>query len=245
MQNAAGAQGMQAQATDFRDALGDDKLEFVELETNDDFKTKICLPYFKDIYKDLQSRSDNPSKGINKVSLLDYASLPGVLGERFFHVIDSDKDGYLDQREFLTGLFRLYCSSFDEKVEFIFEIYDFDGDGYITKNDISTVMASLPVINFKNLAREHEWEGKFSREGGGLDSFDQRVESLEDMNRILQISFEGKTKIDPEEFKKINEDISSDTVLAVLNLFRERLPCSENFWRYKRNYDLHVKVNQN
>ena len=38
---------------------------------------------------------------------------------------------------------------------------------------------------------------------------------------------------------------SSDTVLAVLNLFRERLPCSENFWRYKRNYDLHVKINQN
>ena len=106
-------------------------------------------------------------------------------------------------------------------------------------------MASLPVINFKNLTREHEGEGKFSREGGGLDSFDQRVESLEDMNRILQICFEGKAKIDPEEFKKINEDISSDTVLAVLNLFRERLPCSENFWRYKRNYDLHVKINQN
>jgi hypothetical protein len=30
-------------------------------------------------------------------------------------------------------------------------------------------------------------------------------------------------------------------VLSVLLLFRERLPCSENYWRYKRNYDLHVK----
>ena len=39
----------------------------------------------------------------------------------------------------------------------------------------------------------------------------------------------------------MNEEISSDTVLAVLGLFRERLPCSENFWRYKRNYDLHMK----
>jgi len=107
------------------------------------------LPYFKDIYKDLQNRSDNPTKGINKVSLLDYAQLPGVLGERFFHVMDADNNGYLDQREFLTGLFRLYCSSFDQKTELIFEIYDFDGDGSITKNDISTIMASLPVINFK------------------------------------------------------------------------------------------------
>mgnify|MGYP003318471111 FL=1 len=64
---------------------------------------------------------------------MDYAQLPGVLGERFFHVMDSDKNDYLDQREFLTGLFRLYCSNFDEKVELIFEIYDFDGDGYISR----------------------------------------------------------------------------------------------------------------
>ena len=30
-------------------------------------------------------------------------------------------------------------------------------------------------------------------------------------------------------------------VLSVLLLFRERLPCSENYWRYKRNYELHMK----
>ena len=38
---------------DQSNAGGEDKLEFVELQTNEDFKTKICLPYFKDIYKDL------------------------------------------------------------------------------------------------------------------------------------------------------------------------------------------------
>ena len=30
-------------------------------------------------------------------------------------------------------------------------------------------------------------------------------------------------------------------LLAVLNIFREKLPCSENFWRYKRNYELHMQ----
>lgn len=74
--------------------------------------------------------------------------MPGVLGDRFFTVLDTDGNNYIDQREFLTGLFRIFCSSFDEKADFIFEIYDFDGDGFITKNDISTIMASLPVINF-------------------------------------------------------------------------------------------------
>ena len=26
-------------------------------------------------------------------------------------------------------------------------------------------------------------------------------------------------------------------LLSILNLFREKLPCSENFWRYKRNFE--------
>jgi hypothetical protein len=31
-------------------------------------------------------------------------------------------------------------------------------------------------------------------------------------------------------------------VLAILSLFRERLPCSENYWRYKRNYEIHMQL---
>jgi Ca2+-binding EF-hand superfamily protein len=126
------------------------------------------------------------------VSLLDYAQLPGILGERLFNVMDADDNGYLDQREFLTGLFRLYCSSFDEKTEFIFEIYDFDGDGFISKTDISTILASLPVINTDAGANNLKAEGLFTQEGGGLDNFEQRVETLNDMNKILDACFEGR-----------------------------------------------------
>ena len=31
-------------------------------------------------------------------------------------------------------------------------------------------------------------------------------------------------------------------VLAVLSMLRERLPCSENYWRYKRNYEMHMRI---
>ena len=30
--------------------------------------------------------------------------------------------------------------------------------------------------------------------------------------------------------------------LAMISLFRERLPCSENYWRYKRNYEIHMQI---
>jgi Ca2+-binding EF-hand superfamily protein len=70
-------------------------------------------------------------------------------------------------------LFRLYCSSFDEKIEFIFEIYDFDCDGFISKIDISTILASLPVMNqVPGGDSGIGIEGKFTQEGGGLDNFE-------------------------------------------------------------------------
>lgn len=32
--------------------------------------------------------------------------------------------------------------------------------------------------------------------------------------------------------------------LSILSLVRERLPCSENYWRYRRNFELHFENNQ-
>lgn len=45
--------------------------DFSEIES-EQFKKDIVIPYFKDIYKDLASRSDKKSSGINKVTMIDY-----------------------------------------------------------------------------------------------------------------------------------------------------------------------------
>ena len=139
---------------------------------------KVCLPYFKDIYKDLCSRSDDKQKGINKISFLDYCQLPGLLCERLFAVFDEDKDNYLNSKEFLTGLLRIYCSQFNQKMKFVFDIYDFDKDNMISKSDITTIITCMPVISTsKSVSRE----GKFTQEGGGASTFQERVNSLEEM----------------------------------------------------------------
>ena len=115
---------------------------------------KVCIPYFKDIYKDLCSRSDDKNKGINKISMLDYCQLPGLLAERLFSVLDTDGDNYLNSKEFLTGLLRFYCSTFDQKIQLVFEIYDFDKDGYITKTDICTLITCMPVVRRSKIQGE-------------------------------------------------------------------------------------------
>jgi Ca2+-binding EF-hand superfamily protein len=78
--------------------------------------------------------------------------------------MDLNSDNYIDYREFLSGLLRIYCSTYDQKTKFVFEIYDFNNDGFVTKEDISTILGYMPV----NKSNVTPGEGKFTQEGGGI-----------------------------------------------------------------------------
>ena len=51
------------------------KIELAEdtATLNEEFRKNVAIPYFKDIYKDLVAQSDSKSKGVNKVSLMNYS----------------------------------------------------------------------------------------------------------------------------------------------------------------------------
>ena len=50
-------------------------------------------------------------------------SLPGILSERFFKTIDENKDGYIDQKEFMKAMFKVYYSSLETKFKIVFDMY--------------------------------------------------------------------------------------------------------------------------
>ena len=62
------------------------------------------------------------------------------------------------------------------------------------------------------------------------------------MKQILDLCFGERQKINFNEFSSITERDTSDMVLAVLSLLREHLPCSEKYWRYKRHYEMHIRI---
>lgn len=109
----------------------------------------------------------------------------------------------------------------------------------ITKTDITTIITCMPVVRSSQAV---DREGKFTQEGGGATTFQERVNSLEEMTNVLDLCFGDRVKINFEEFGLITEQKTSDMVLSVLSLLRERLPCSENYWRYKRNYEMHMRI---
>jgi Ca2+-binding EF-hand superfamily protein len=97
-----------------------------------------------DIYSDLSQRSDDPEKGVDKVTMLEYSSLPGMVGERFFNLFGKT-NGYVDKKEFVKGFSRLYSSSLDTSLKLIFEFYDFDEDGLVNKEDIRIILSYVPI----------------------------------------------------------------------------------------------------
>ena len=48
--------------------------------------------------------------------------------------------------------------------------------------------------------------------------------------------FGDRKRISASEFQRINEEVSSEMFLAIITLLHSSLPCSENFYRYKANY---------
>jgi hypothetical protein len=101
-----------------------DRLELVDdaILKNEEFKKNVAIPYFKDIYKDLVAQSDDKSKGINKITMLNYCNLPGLIGERFVNVIDLSKTEYIDLREFVHGFFKVYYSNLETKIKLTFDM---------------------------------------------------------------------------------------------------------------------------
>jgi hypothetical protein len=157
------------------------KIELAEdtATLNEEFRKNVAIPYFKDIYKDLVAQSDSKSKGVNKVSLMNYSQLPGIIGERFFAAMDSNQTGYIDLKCFVRGFFKVYYSSVEDKMKLSFEIYDFDTDGYIDKEDVRLVMSHIPVDSA--VKKEMEGEGRFTQENGGNMAFLDRIQTQQEI----------------------------------------------------------------
>ena len=75
----------------------------------------------------------------------DYIKLPIFIEEKVFNVFDKDKDNFLNQKEFIYGMNRLYNGNFDETLKLIFEILDFNHDEYIEKDDVKMILGLLPL----------------------------------------------------------------------------------------------------
>ena len=64
-----------------------------------------------------------------------------------------------------------------------------------------------------------------------------RLKTQEDIQGFLVEIFGQKKRMNLDEFKRVNSEISSEMFLAVIILLQNSLPCTENFMRYQKNFE--------
>ena len=94
--------------------------------------------------------------------------MPGLIGERFFTLFDTDKDGFLKKAEFISGFLKLFPVSFEKSIKLIYDLFDFDSDGQVSKEDFRVLLSHVPLVKILDLikSRSHG-EGQYTQQGGG------------------------------------------------------------------------------
>jgi EF-hand domain len=117
------------------------------------FTLSHLYPYFKNVFDDLVLRSlvpqlQNKKPSIEKVQLMEYVSLPGVLSDRLYAILSADcSDGRINSDKFYKIMSTVYCSDLIQKMGLVFSLYDFDNDGYIQREDVKIVLSYIPLRN--------------------------------------------------------------------------------------------------
>ena len=153
----------------------------------------------------------------------------GIFGERLFAVFDINGDGYLEETEFITSMFKIYSSDFNIKMKFVFDLYDFDKDRLISKEDVTLVLSHAPLYTKKHV----EKEGKITQSGEGSEEYADRSETQKELYDLTKMCFKDKEKINIDEFKNAIENETSEMFLCPFSLLKTHFPSVDQFQKYE------------
>lgn len=127
-----------------------------------------------------------------------------------FSLFDEDKDGYLSEGEFKTGLLRLFGETFEQKVKLVYDLFDFDLDGKVSKEDIRTLLSHVPLAQVLDVK-----EVKTEMNSNTRALFIDRLQSQEELVGLLDRSVKQDFVTFPE-FAAVVEQVSSTVFLCVV-----------------------------
>ena len=186
------------------------KISFAEIISDYQVDSPSSLVnYLAQIWRDLAKRSNEKKKGINKITFAKYYELPGLISERLFNVLDSNRDDYLNSSEFINGMIILFTNSYANLTKFIFHFYDFDHDGVISREDVRVVLSYVPLQSSINKDK---------------DDFAERVVSQDELFEIIKTAFREEETMKLDEFIYIIENINSDIFVFLLVYILDRRP---------------------
>jgi len=96
---------------------------------------------------------------------------------------------------------------FESTLEIIFNTMDFDKDGLINREDVKVLLSYLP-LKTDNIQIEYKFQ----------------MQSLSEIDEILDSTFEKKNQLNKEQFEKIISNKKSDVYLQILCFLYQKKP---------------------
>ena len=116
-------------------------LEFLKAHTRYDENT------IKEWYKGFMKEC--PNGRLTRVKFVDMYQMhyPNKNGEKFCHHVfrtfDTDRNGYIDFKEFLIAIDVTSSGTAEEKLKWAFRMYDIDGNGVINLDEMTKIIQAI------------------------------------------------------------------------------------------------------
>merc|ERR1711908_75734 len=159
-----------------KDRLSKEEIDFLKTNTHYDEDT------INEWYKGF--KQDCPDGHLDSVSFMKIYSKcfpsgnAGEFCEHVFRTFDSDKNGYIDFREFLLAIDVTSAGSPEEKLNWAFSMYDVDGNGWIDLVEMTRIVRSIYKMMGPNQAL--------------VDQFETPEKRAEDIFRKMDVNSDGR-----------------------------------------------------
>ena len=116
-------------------------LDFLKAHTCYDEDT--IKEWYEGFKKDCANGRLTPDKFVNMYKMLSPSGNVEQFCDHVFRAFDTDKNGYVDFKEFLLALDICSNGTAEKKLKWAYKLYDVDGDGVINREEMTKIVQSI------------------------------------------------------------------------------------------------------
>ena len=121
--------------------LPQEDLDFLKAHTCYDEDT--IKEWYDGFKKDCANGRLTPDKFVDMYKMLSPSGNVEQFCDHVFRAFDTDKNGYIDFKEFLLALDICSNGTVEEKLKWAYKLYDVDGDGVINQEEMTKIVQSI------------------------------------------------------------------------------------------------------
>jgi len=124
-----------------KQGLSQEDLEFLKTHTRYDENT--IKEWYKGFKQDCPNGRLTPPKFVDMYKLFFPSGNAEQFCDHVFRTFDTDKNGFIDFREFLLAIDVTSAGTPEEKLKWAFRMYDVDGNGVIDQDEMTKIVQAI------------------------------------------------------------------------------------------------------